>query len=80
MPGVAAGTLLVFILSLGYYITPALVGGPSDQMISYWIVQNMGLTGNWVLGAALSVVLLLLAIVMFFIYNRFVGIDRLKVN
>ncbi len=80
MPGVAAGTLLVFILSLGYYITPALVGGPSDQMISYWIVQNMGTTGNWGLGAALSVVLLLLTIVMFFIYNRFVGIDRLKVN
>ncbi len=80
MPGVAAGTLLVFILSLGYYITPALVGGPGDQMISYWIVQNMGRMANWGLGAALSVVLLLLTLVMFFIYNRFVGIDRLKVN
>ena len=80
MPGVAAGTLLVFILSLGYYITPALVGGPGDQMTSYWIVQNMGRTANWGLGAALSVVLLLLTLVMFFIYNRFVGVDRLKVN
>ena len=80
MPGVGAGTLLVFILSLGYYITPALVGGPGDQMISYWIVQNMGRNANWGLGAALSVVLLALTMVMFFIYNRFVGIDRLKVN
>ena len=79
LPGVGAGTLLVFILSLGYYITPALVGGPEDQMISYWIVQNMN-AANWGLGAALSVVLLVLTMVMFFIYNRFVGIDNLKVN
>jgi putative spermidine/putrescine transport system permease protein len=80
MPGVGAGTLLVFILSLGYYITPALVGGPDDQMISYWIVQNMGRNANWGLGAALSLILLGLTMVMFFIYNRFVGIDNLKVN
>ncbi len=80
MPGVGAGTLLVFILSLGYYITPALVGGPDDQMISYWIVQNMGRNANWGLGAALSLILLGLTMIMFFIYNRFVGIDRLKVN
>ncbi|MBC6439109.1 MAG: ABC transporter permease [Rhodospirillales bacterium] len=80
LPGVGAGTLLVFILSLGYYITPALVGGPNDQMISYWIVQNMNTLANWGLGAALSMVLLVLTMVMFFIYNRFVGIDRLKVN
>jgi len=79
LPGVGAGTLLVFILSLGYYITPALVGGPGDQMISYWIVQNMN-AANWGLGAALSMVLLVLTMVMFFIYNRFVGIDRLKVS
>ncbi len=80
MPGVGAGTLLVFILSLGYYITPALVGGPDDQMISYWIVQNMGRTANWGLGAALSVVLLGLTLIIFLVYNRFVGIDRLRVN
>ncbi len=80
MPGVGAGTLLTFILSLGYYITPALVGGPEDQMISYWIVENMGRAANWGLGAALSVLLLGLTVVMFFVYNRFVGIDRLKVN
>ena len=80
MPGVGAGTLLVFILSLGYYITPALVGGPDDQMVSYWIVQNMGRNANWGLGAALSLILLGITMVMFFIYNRFVGIDNLKVN
>ena len=80
MPGVGAGTLLVFILSLGYYITPALVGGPEDQMISYWIAENMGRLANWGLGAALSAILLALTVVMFLVYNRFVGIDRLKVS
>ena len=80
LPGIGAGVLLVFILSLGYYITPALLGGPDDQMISYWIAENMGAGANWGLGAALSVVLLVLTIVMFLVYNRFVGIDRLKVS
>ena len=80
LPGIGAGVLLVFILSLGYYITPALLGGPDDQMISYWIAENMGAGANWGLGAALSVVLLALTMVMFLVYNRFVGIDRLKVN
>ncbi len=80
LPGIGAGVLLVFILSLGYYITPALLGGPDDQMISYWIAENMGAGANWGLGAALSVVLLALTLAMFLIYNRFVGIDRLKVN
>ena len=80
LPGIGAGTLLVFILSLGYYITPALVGGPQDQMISFWIVENMSSTLNWGLAAALSMILLLLTLVFFFIYNRFVGFDKLRLG
>lgn len=80
LPGIGAGTLLCFILSLGYYITPALVGGPRDQMISYWIVENMSTVMNWGLAAALSVILLLLTLVFFFIYNRFIGFDKLRMG
>ena len=80
LPGIGAGCLLVFILSLGYYITPALVGGPGDQMISYFIVVNTNQTLNWGLAAALSVILLGMTLVMFLLYNRLVGIDRLKLG
>jgi len=80
MPGIGAGTLLCFILSLGYYITPAIVGGPRDQMISYWIVENMSTMLNWGLAAALSVILLGLTLIFFFIYNRFVGFDKLRIG
>ena len=57
MPGVAAGTLLVFVLSLGFYITPALVGGPHDMMLSMLIAQQVDLL-NWPYAACLSATLL----------------------
>ncbi len=57
-PGVAAGSLMVFILALGYYITPALVGGGSDQMLSYFVATYTTDTGNWGLAAALGVLML----------------------
>ena len=56
MPGVAAGALLVFILALGYYITPALVGGADDQMVAYFIAFYTTATVNWGLAAALGAV------------------------
>jgi len=58
MPGVIAGTLLVFVLSLGFYITPALVGGPRDMMLSQLIAQQVDLL-NWPYAACLSATLLL---------------------
>ncbi|WWS81827.1 ABC transporter permease (plasmid) [Agrobacterium vitis] len=58
LPGVGAGALLVFILALGYYITPALVGGPKDQMLSYFIAYFVNQSSNWGMAAALAVVLL----------------------
>ena len=69
MPGVSAGCLLVFFLSLGYYITPALVGGPADQMIAYFIAFYINQTINWGLASALAAVLLLLTVIIFAIHR-----------
>ena len=80
MPGVSAGCLLVFILALGYYITPALVGGPRDQMISYFIAYYANQVTNWGMAAALSIILLVAVLVLYVIYNRLVGIQRLRIG
>lgn len=76
LPGVAGGTLLVFILSLGFFITPALMGGPSDVMIAMLIEREVEITLNWAFGSALAVVLLLLTLVGFVAYNRIVRLER----
>lgn len=80
MPGVSAGCLLVFILALGYYITPALVGGPRDQMISYFIAYYANQVTNWGMAAALSIILLVAVLVLYVVYNRLVGIQRLRIG
>jgi putative spermidine/putrescine transport system permease protein len=82
LPGISAGALLVFILALGYYITPALVGGPRDQMVSYFIAYFTSNVINWGMAAGLSAILLILILVLilYFIYNRLVGIDRLRIG
>jgi putative spermidine/putrescine transport system permease protein len=71
LPGITAGCLLVFILALGYYITPALVGGADDQMVSYFIAFYTKRTVNWGLAAALATLLLLATIVLYGVYSRF---------
>jgi len=80
LPGVGAGVTLVFIMSLGYYITPALVGGPQDQMLSYFIAFNANTTLNWGMAGALSIVLLACIGVLFFVFGRIVGIDKLRIG
>jgi len=80
LPGVSAGCLLVFILSLGYYITPALVGGPSDQMVAGYINQFTSGTINWGMASALSLVLVVSVLVLYFLYARIVGIEKLKMG
>lgn len=70
LPGVGAGALLVFIMSLGYYITPALVGGPGDQMLSYFIAENASATLNWGMAAALSLVLIACVVVALALFAR----------
>ncbi len=71
MPGVAAGSLLVFILGMGYYITPALLGSPGEQMVSYFIAFFTNETLNWSMAAALSSVLLAATLVFYVLYARF---------
>lgn len=78
--GIAAGTLLVFILALGYYITPALVGGAADQMISYFIAFYTSDTVNWGMAAALGTVLLAATLILYSVYNRLVGINNMKLG
>jgi putative spermidine/putrescine transport system permease protein len=80
LPGVAAGCLLTFILCLGYYITPALVGGPADNMIAGFIDSAMNSEGNWGKASALGVVLLTATLILYYVYNRLIGIDRMKLG
>jgi putative spermidine/putrescine transport system permease protein len=77
LPGVIAGVLLVFILSLGYYITPALLGGPGDIMIAQLIQEQIGEFGEWGIGAALATVLLVGTVVLAALLNRFIKLDRI---
>ena len=78
MPGVMAGCLLTFILCLGYFITPALVGGPADQLIANFISNYINTDLNWQMAAALSFILLALTLGLFAAFARMFGIDRMK--
>ena len=80
LPGVGAGSLLVFILAIGYYITPALVGGQSGQLISNMIAYHMQTSLNWGLAAALAAILLLAVIGLYLLYDRVIGIDRMRLG
>lgn len=80
IPGVAAGCLLTFILCLGYYITPALVGGPTDQMISGFIERAINSENNWGKASALGVILLIATLILYYVYNKLIGIDRMKLG
>lgn len=80
LPGIGAGCLLVFILAVGYYITPALVGGASGQLISNLIAFHMQNSLNWSLAAALAAILLAVVIVLYWVYDRLVGIDNMKLG
>ena len=80
VPGVVAGCLMTFILSLGYYITPALVGGPQDQMVSNFISVYINRDLNWGLAAALGVVLLVVTLAIYGLFLRIAGADKIKLG
>lgn len=80
LPGVFAGSLLVFILSMGYYITPALLGGPQEQMASYFIAFYTNETINWGMAAALSTVLLGATLLLYVVYSRYAGQSRTPIK
>lgn len=71
-PGMGAGGLLVFILSIGYYVTPALLGGADDQMLSYYIAQYTNVNVNWGMACALGAILLTATLVLYALYRRVV--------
>ena len=77
LPGIGAGALLVFIMALGFFITPALLGGRKELMLSNLIeIQVVDLL-NWPFASAMSVVLLVVTLIVFFVYNRYLGVERL---
>ena len=80
LPGVGAGCLLVFILAIGYYITPALVGGQSGQLISNFIAYHIQTSLNWGLAAALGCVLFVAVLLLFLLYDRVLGLDRMRLG
>ena len=80
LPGVGAGCILVFIVAIGYYITPALVGGESGTLISNMIAYHMQRSLNWGLAAALAALLLAAVLALYWLYNRIVGVDNMKLG
>ncbi len=80
IPGIGAGCLLVFILAIGYYITPALVGGASGTLISNQIAYHMKTTLDWSFASAMGLMLLTGVLVVYWIYNKLVGEDNIKLG
>jgi len=72
-PAIMAGSLMVFILAMGYYITPALVGGGADQMLSYFVANYTTDTGNWGLASALGLMLLVTTVVLYALAHKLAG-------
>lgn len=78
MPGVASAALMVFISALGFFITPALLGGPRETMITQVIIDSVQTLLNWGLAAAIATILLVSTIIVFVIYDRLVGFSTLS--
>ena len=80
VPGIGAGAILVFILAIGYYITPELVGGTTGTFISNRIAYHISSSLNWGLAAALGVLLLAVVLILYLVYDKIVGIDNMKLG
>jgi len=80
VPGIGAGSILVFILSIGYYITPELVGGTKGVFISNRIAYHISSSLNWGLAAALGAILLAVVLLLYYAYDKIVGIDNVKLG
>jgi putative spermidine/putrescine transport system permease protein len=80
VPGIGAGWILVFILSIGYYITPEIVGGTTGTFISNRIAFHISSSLNWGLAAALGAILLAAVLLLYWAYDRIVGIDNVKLG
>ena len=79
-PGISAGSILVFVLAIGYYITPALVGGAKGILISNRIAYHMQQSLDWSLATAMAAVLLIAVLIVYWLYNKIVGIDNMRLG
>ena len=80
VPGIGAGCILVFIVAIGYYISPELVGGKDGLMIGNFVAREMQTTLNWGLAAAMGAMLLAAVLILYWAYDRLIGIDNLKMG
>ncbi len=80
IPGIGAGSILVFILAIGYYITPEIVGGTKGVFISNRIAYHILKSLNWGLAAALGTILLFAVLILYWTYDKIVGIDNVKLG
>ena len=80
VPGIGAGSILVFILAIGYYITPEIVGGNKGVFISNRIAYHIFQSMNWGLAAALGTILLVAVLILYWAYDKIVGIDNVKLG
>ena len=80
IPGIGAGCILVFIVAIGYYITPELVGGKDGRLIGNMVAYHMQRSLNWGLAAAMGTILLFVILVLYWIYDKIVGIDNMKMG
>ena len=80
LPGVGAGVILVFIVAIGYFITPELVGGKDGQMIGNYIAYHLKSSLNWGLASSMGVILLAAILILYWVYDRVVGIDNMKMG
>ncbi|SHF30267.1 putative spermidine/putrescine transport system permease protein [Ruegeria intermedia] len=80
IPGIGAGSILVFILAIGYYITPEIVGGTKGVFISNRIAYHISSSLNWGLAAALGTILLAVVLILYWVYDKIVGIDNVKLG
>ncbi len=76
-PGIISGCLIVFILAVGFFITPALMGGSRDVMIAMLIQREIELNLNWPMAAMLSIVLLTVTLILYAIYYRYTNLERM---
>ena len=78
LPGIGAGCMMVFVMALGYYVTPALLGGTSNMMLAEMIAQQVQSLLNWGLGSAAAFILLAVTLIFYAIYVRAIGLGRVR--
>jgi len=80
IPGIGAGCILVFIVAIGYYITPELVGGKDGRLIGNMVAFHMQRSLNWGLAAAMGTILLVVILIFYWVYDKIIGIDNMKMG